>query len=409
MAGLNQRDELNEPLGLAAPRSRRPIPYGRLALAACAALALGLGVFLAETDDRLGGEPYAVASIERHPFVPPPAPAPAPAQDSAANASAAPGAFASSSASQVEMSSGVKVVRGGAAPPPGSLIIAVPEAIGLHLAPAPDKRLVDKSKYGLLPRIGADGTRPSEAYARPAMLSAKLKPGAPRVALMVGGLGLNQAGTLAALSALPGAVSLGFAPYGDNLERDVAQAREAGHEALLQLPMEPFDYPANNPGPHTLLNELSETDNLDNLHWLMTRFVGYVGVTNFLGAKFTADSAAFSPVLSDIATRGLLYLDDGSSPRSLARDKAAGLNLRAAFADVVIDANQSPAAIEAALLKLEALARANGSAIGVATALPVSIDHIGRWADSLEARGLALVPLSAAAARAPGPAAQANP
>jgi polysaccharide deacetylase 2 family uncharacterized protein YibQ len=409
MAGLDERDELNEPLGRVASRSRRPIPYGRLGLAAGAALVVGLGVFLVETDDPLGGEPYAVASVERHPFVPPAAPAPA-ASLAAANLAAAPGPFAPASPSQVEMSSGVKVVRGGGgAEAPGSLIISVPDAIGVRLTPAPDRRLVDKTKYGLLPRIGADGTRPSEAYARPPLLSGKLKAGAPRVALLVGGLGLSESGTLAAISGLPGAVSLGFAPYGENLEHDVAQAREAGHEALLQLPMEPFDYPASNPGPHTLLNALSETENLDNLHWMMARFTGYVGVTNFLGAKFTADAAALSPVLSDIATRGLLYLDDGSSPRSLARDKAAGLNLRADVADVVIDANQSPTAIDAALIKLEALARTKGSAIGVATALPVSIEHIGRWAASLEARGIALAPLSAAVAHAPGPAAQANP
>jgi polysaccharide deacetylase 2 family uncharacterized protein YibQ len=114
-------------------------------------------------------------------------------------------------------------------------------------------------------------------------------------------------------------------------------------------------------------------------------------------------------VLSEVAARGLFYVDDGSSPRSLAREKAPAFNLRAAGADLVIDADQSPQAIEAALVKLEALARANGVAIGVATALPVSVEHVGRWARSLEARGLALVPVSTAISRAPGPAAQANP
>jgi polysaccharide deacetylase 2 family uncharacterized protein YibQ len=389
MTGLNERDELHRPLGLAAPKSRRPTPYGRLFLLAGAALVVGLGVFLAETDDHLGGEPYAIASVDTHPVAPPPPP------PAAANAEVvpapAPGAFASSSASQVEISSGVKVVRGGNAPAPGSLIIMTQEAIGLHLTPAPDKRLVDKSRYGPLPRIGADGARPSDVYARPPLTPANLKPGAPRIAK------------------LPGAVSLGFAPYGADLERDAAQAREGGHEAFLQAPMEPFDYPVNNPGPHTLLSGLSPVENLDNLHWLMARFTGYVGVTNFLGAKFTADKNALSPVLGEIAARGLLYLDDGSSPRSLAREQASALNLRAVVADVVIDADQSPQAIEAALIKLEALARANGAAIGVATALPVSVEHVGRWARSLEARGLALVPLSAAILRAPGPAAQANP
>ncbi|WP_158816163.1 divergent polysaccharide deacetylase family protein [Methylocapsa sp. S129] len=405
MAGLHERDELHRPLGLAAPPSRRAAPYGRLALLAGAALVVGLGVFLVETDDHLGGEPYAVASVDMHPPAPPAPPAVAPNAPAVAPA----GPFAPSSASQVEMSSGVKVVRGGGMAAPGSLIIQVPDTIGLHLTPAPDKRLVDKSRYGLLPRIGADGTRPSEAYARPPLIAGKLKAGAPRIALLVGGLGLSESGTQDAIVKLPGAVSLGFAPYGADVEQDAAQAREAGHEAFLQAPMEPFDYPANNPGPHTLLSTLSQGENLDNLHWLMARFTGYVGVTNFLGAKFTADRGALSPVLSEIAMRGLLYLDDGSSPRSLARDIAPGLNLRAAAADVVIDADQSPQAIEAALIKLEALARANGAAIGVATALPVSVDHIGRWAAGLEARGLALVPLSSIAARAPGPAAQANP
>jgi polysaccharide deacetylase 2 family uncharacterized protein YibQ len=406
MADLNERDELHRPLGLAAPKSPRPAPYGRLVLIAGAALIVGLGVFLVETDDRLGGEPYAIAVLDTHSAAPPAPPAAA-APAAAATPAAAP--LAASVASQVEMSSGVKVVRAGNGAAPGSLIIQVPDTIGLHLTPAPDKRLVDKSRYGLLPRIGADGTRPSEAYARPPLISGRLKAGAPRVALLVGGLGLSESGTQDAIVRLPGAVSLGFAPYGAEVERDVAQAREAGHEAFLQAPMEPFDYPANNPGPHMLLSGASPADNLDNLHWLMARFTGYVGVTNFLGAKFTADQGAFAPVLGEIAARGLLYVDDGSSPRSLTRDEAAGLNLRAAVADVVIDADQSPQAIEAALLKLEALARANGAAIGIATALPISLEHIGRWTASLEARGLALTPLSSVASHAPGPAAQANP
>jgi polysaccharide deacetylase 2 family uncharacterized protein YibQ len=411
MAGLDERDELNEPLGQTARPARRPVPYGRLAIASGVALAIGLAVFLVETDDHMGGEPYAVASIDRHPvaIAAPAAPAtPASAGVDGAVTSAI-GPFASATASQVEGGSGVKVVRGRGAAAPGSLIIDVPEAIGLRLTPAPDKRLVERSKYGQLPRIGADGARPSEVYARPLLLSDALGGGAPRVALLVGGLGLSEGGTADAIARLPAAVSLGFAPYGADVERDAARAREAGHETLLQLPMEPFDYPANDPGPHTLLSGLSEAENLDNLHWLMTRFAGYVGVMNFLGAKFTADPAALTPVLTDVASRGLVYVDDGTSPRSLARDKAPSLNLRAAGADVVIDADPSPQAIEAALLRLEGLAKANGLAIGVATALPASIEHISRWARNLEARKLGLIPVSAAISRSPGPAAQANP
>jgi polysaccharide deacetylase 2 family uncharacterized protein YibQ len=385
---------LNRPLGLEPAPARRPSLAALLATGAVLAAAAGIAI-IARSDDRLGGEPYAVATIDEKPAAAPPAPRP-----SAAPATT--GQPEQLSASQIEAQSGVKIVRNGGAAPPGSLIIEVPQALGLHLNPAPDERLVERSRYGLLPRIGADGAQPAEVYARPPLIPANLK-GAPRIALLVGGLGLSEEGTAQAIRQLPGAVSLGFAPYGGGVERLVADAREAGHEAILQIPMESFD--ASSPGPHTLKTSAGESQILDDLRWLMGRFPGYVGVANYLGAKFTADETALSPVLRDIAGRGLIYVDDGSSPRSLARALAGQLNLPAASADVVIDATPTPQAIDEALTRLEGLARANGSAIGVASALPISVDHIAHWARSLEGRGLALTPISAIVTRGPGKAA----
>src|SRR4029077_8735712 len=98
--------------------------------------------------------------------------------------------------------------------------------------------------------------------------------------------------------------------------------RAGGHETVLQAPMEGFANPAADPGPHTLTTSASAAENFDSLQWLMGRFVGYVAVANTFGGKFTADQHAISPVLSEIAARGVGYLDDGSSPRSLAPDAA---------------------------------------------------------------------------------------
>ena len=60
-----------------------------------------------------------------------------------------------------------------------------------------------------------------------------------------------------------------MAPYGDDLESLAERARAGKHELLLQVPMEPFDYPSNDPGPRTLLTSLTATQNIDRLHWLM--------------------------------------------------------------------------------------------------------------------------------------------
>jgi len=393
------RDPVNEPLGQA-PEAR-PRRTARIVVAVgVAALAIGVAALLRTVDWRRGGEPYAIARIEQSPV-----PSAAPAAGAPAKADSN---QAATNADQVEADSGVKVVRSGGGGAGGSMIIDVPQALSLRLAPAPDRRLIEKSRFGLLPRVGADGARPADVYARPVFTSAKLRPGAPRIAVLVGGLGLNPASTADAIARLPAVVSLGFAPYGDSLEGETAAAREAGHEILLQSPMEPITFPADNPGPHTLLTGASDADNLDSLRWQMGRFVGYAGVVNHLGGKFTADAHALTPALSEIAARGLFYLDDGSSPRSLASEVAPTLGLAAAAADAVVDADAAPAAIDAALTRLETLARAHGAAIGVATALPSSLDRIARWSAGLEARGVELVPVSALTARAPGPAAAAG-
>ena len=404
--GPGVRDEVNEPLGqtplapsLAAAFAKRFGP--RLALGLAVATVGVAALAIVKSDNRRGGEPFAVARIEQAPASPPPA--------AAAPAPAAAPLPPSATGDQIEAASGVTVVRNGSGGASAALIIDVPQTLGVHLTAAPDKRLVEKSRYGLLPRIGADGARPADVYARPIVASARLRPGAPRVAVMIGGLGVNAEGTANAIARLPAAVSLGFAPYGGDIEREAAAAREAGHEILLQAPMEPFTYPADNPGPHTLLDAASDPENLDSLHWLMSRFAGYVGVVNYLGGKFTADAHVLSPVLAEIAARGLVYLDDGSSPRSMAREAAASLDLPLGKADVVIDADPAPQAIDAALTRLEALARSHGGAIGVAAALPASVERIARWSAGLEARGVALTPVSAMIARVPGPPAQASP
>ena len=114
------------------------------------------------------------------------------------------------------------------------------------------------------------------------------KPDAPRIALIVGGLGVSASATADAIAKLPGAVTLGFVPYGTDVAALAARARDGGHEILLQVPMEPFDYPDNDPGPQTLLTSLTPQQNIDRLYWLMSRFQGYVGLTNTMGARFTA-------------------------------------------------------------------------------------------------------------------------
>ena len=306
----------------------------------------------------------------------------------------------------VEIKNGVKIYRPNMTQPAKSSVVQLPEQdISIQLTKAPDPRLIEKGAHGPLPKIAPDGAKPMEVYGRPAVTPSILKGGAPQMVLVVGGMGLNASATQMAAERLPGAITLAFAPYGIDLDKQVSKAREAGHEILLQLPMESFGGPRENPGPHSLTTDAKADVLKDNLHWLMSRFTGYVGVSNFLGAKFTSNEQALSQILKDTAKRGLIYFDDGSSPRTLAPGLAANMNIAFAGADVVIDSNPEPEAISAALSKLEALARQKGLAIGFANGLPAGVDPIANFAKSLPGRGILLTPLSASLGKGQTPVA----
>ena len=252
--------------------------------------------------------------------------------------------------------------------------------------------LSEETANGPIPRISTTGDTPFKTYSTP--LATPLAPGKPAIAIIVTGLGINEQGSLDAIDQLPEAVTLAFAPYGKTLQSTVSSARSSGHEVLLEVPLEPFDYPQNDPGPQTLLTGEQPRANLDKLFWLMARFGGYVGLINNMGARFTASAADFSPVMEELGTRGLGYIDDGSSNRSLAPQLAAGNKVPFSRADLVIDANPARAPILAALGSLEAKALQNGSAIGIVSALPISVQSVAEWSRELEAKGITLVPIS---------------
>jgi uncharacterized protein len=393
-------DDLNAPLGQDKGKKRPKLP-----IAASHLLAGGLGVFgLAVAgwaifaNDPLGGEPVAVVATT-------------PARPAQAGGDGEHHAHHDGPADKAADKTTAAVAEA-VAPPPGSSTITIidgssgkrqdvviPPAVSGNSPNGPiDQRLLDTSRHGAIPRIGPDGARASVVYAHPRQLPPG-KAGAPHIAVVVGGLGISASGTAEALAKLPAPVTFAIAPYGDNLDRLAARARAANHELLLQTPMEPFDYPSNDPGPQTLLTSLSADQNIDRLHWLMSRFKGYVGIESYMGARFTSSEPALAPVLRETAKRGLIYVDDGASSRSVAGQIAASSNLPFAKTDVVIDAVPTPTEIDQALARLELLARERGTAVGYATALPATVARIAAWAKKVESRGLVLVPISMVAVK----------
>jgi polysaccharide deacetylase 2 family uncharacterized protein YibQ len=392
---IETADDLSTPLGQGTVRRKRRY---RLPFTGTQALAVLLGLFLVTfagiaifNDNPLGGEPVARIALRQGTAVgEKPATTPSdtsePVTKSAAR-QAAPGE--QKTVTIIDGSSGARhdVAISGDAPDKVEADAAPVMMAGV------DQRLLEKSRYGMIPVVSG-GLKPFTVYAAEADRAKAAR--MPVVAIVVGGLGVGAAKTTDAIMKLPAAVTLAFTPYGSDPGKLAERARAQRHEILLQIPMEPFDYPDNDPGPQTLLTTLGAEQNLDRLYWHLSRFQGYAGIANFMGARFVVSDAVMQPIVREAAKRGLGYLDDGSAPHSVASSLAVGQAMPFAKADFSIDAVPTSVEIDRTLAKLENLAKERGTAVGIASALPISIERIGIWIKALETRGIMLVPLTTA-------------
>ncbi|WKL26343.1 divergent polysaccharide deacetylase family protein [Sinorhizobium meliloti] len=228
------------------------------------------------------------------------------------------------------------------------------------MAALPNESLLEDRPEGRLPVIGPDGLRPMEQYARP-WSGAR----GTRIAIVVGGLGLSQSGTQRAIRDLPPEVTLAFAAAGNSLQRWMQEARRDGHEILLQVPMEPFDYPHQRSGPARAARFFrcrEEPCGTASQHGTDHQLHRRHELSR--GGRFLSNADALEPVMRDLGKRGLLFLDDGTSAQSLSGTLAGAFDVPHGLADLVLDGELGRNAILRRLDELERIARRNGTAIG---------------------------------------------
>jgi hypothetical protein len=255
--------------------------------------------------------------------------------------------------------------------------------------PPPDPSLQEPSRHGPIPRLGPEGRTAIRYYAR----SFDRADPRPKVALVVGNLGLSAALSDEAIRRLPPETGLAFSPYGARPAPLLDRARARGMEVLSALPLEPANYPTNDPGDRALLTTLTLAENADRLAWALSRIGGQVGAIGALGPmrgeRFAALPESIGGVQDVLRQHGLLYIDPRpgmpNPPRAWGRS-----------VDLVVDEPATRSEIDRRLAELERIARERGSALGLAADVsPVLVDRVAAWAAGLGERGLVMAPVTA--------------
>ncbi len=260
------------------------------------------------------------------------------------------------------------------------------------LVESPVEGLYETTDGGRLPKVrDKDGLTPFLAYRR---IFDRIANNKPVISIAVVDLGLSDIATENAIRTLPPEISLAVSPYSNTPDLWVNEARARGHEVWMMLPMEDANYPQSDPGPHTMLIKAPERENQIKLSWILSRTTGYVGMIANENPAFLQAVNDVRPVLGNVFSRGLAFVDTSAQPGSMPQSMALGQNAPYASADVWIDSPPTKENIEAAFVKLENIAHENGSATGLIHPLPLSYQELMRWIGTFNDKGLVLAPLS---------------
>ena len=289
--------------------------------------------------------------------------------------------------------SGVPAVLPDPAPSP-PLSNQSPPAIKPSSQKLPDVNplISEKTTEGTIPVVGQDGTKAWNYYAKPFADSGKQ----PMIAVIITGLGQNKLVTEHSL-ALNENFTLSFSPYAKDIDKWAASARLAGHEVMLDLPVEPTNFPAADPGPYGLLTSKPPEENEEKLRWLMSRITTSVGFVTPRNERYTASVEHVKLLLQSLANRGIMIVLARNTSKDEVAEVLENSTAENLVANFIIDEDMSEATIQAKLASMEQLAVKQGYAIGIAQSYPLTIAQLRAWSDTLSAKGILLVPVTAIA------------
>ncbi len=238
-----------------------------------------------------------------------------------------------------------------------------------------------------LQREKGDQLPPWQRYALPVTFNDK-----PKIVIVIDDVGLDRRRARQTIK-LPGPLTMSFMAYAEDLNKQASAARDAGHELMLHVPMEPSSTSIN-PGPNVLLSGMPADELKKNIEWNLAQLDGYVGINNHMGSRFTADPEGMNVVVASLKKHGYLFLDSVTSGKSVAHETARDSGIPFAVRNVFLDHDDDLDAIRRQLRHTEQIARKTGLAIAIGHPRDKTIEALKDWLPKLDEKGFQLVPIS---------------
>jgi len=211
-----------------------------------------------------------------------------------------------------------------------------------------------------------------------------------RLAILLddGGQNLDQ---VEAAAALPKTVGFAILPFLPRSTETAVALHDAGHEIWLHLPMEPENYPANDPGPGAVLMSMNSDDLRTAVHLAINNIPHVVGVNNHMGSKATADLKTMTWIMQELKTRDLAFIDSRTTIHTVAEEAAQAQGVPTNRRHVFLDNERSAAAIRVQLDEAVYRSRMEGEIIAIGHLDKVTIEVLSQELPGLAKLGADLV------------------
>jgi polysaccharide deacetylase 2 family uncharacterized protein YibQ len=221
--------------------------------------------------------------------------------------------------------------------------------------------------------------------------------GAPRIAIVIDDLGYGDSRGLREVLALEEPVTVAVVPAVPASGEAAEAARAAGKEVILHLPMQPEGYPGVNPGEGALLVDQTGEEMRALVGDALDDVPGAAGVSNHMGAAFTADRAGVRVVMKELARRGLYFFDSMTTARSVGADEAKRAGVPSVRNSMFLDSGLDETGridVASQLRDLEALARSRGAVAAIGHPRRETLAVLRREMPAMRERGIEFVFLS---------------
>ena len=211
-----------------------------------------------------------------------------------------------------------------------------------------------------------------------------------RLAILLDDVG-QKLDLVPAAAVLPKEVGFAILPFLPKSAESAEALHGAGHEIWLHLPMEPENYPANNPGPGAILMSMSTNQLRVAVHDALDNIPFAVGVNNHMGSKVTADLKTMTWIMQELKIRDMAFIDSRTTTRTVAEDAAAGQGVLTNRRHVFLDNQRDRAAIRQQLEEAVRRCRLEGGIIAIGHLDQVTIEVLAQELPGLANRGADLV------------------